>query len=156
MAASLSRPSILVSKETSDIVARRHRQECANPFSLVFHDDYVSPPSPLALYRDLKIKHMFTTHPVLWQCLLIIADTPTQPSGLITCAPLVRSLLTVLTQHWQRCCADSTAKFSRELQLSVLLVECIATVTIPLSRICGDPLRTKCSCFFIVNCLPPL
>lgn len=101
------------------------------------------PPDP----RDLAIKQMFVRNPVLWQCLHLISDMPsstseppisepsTSPStsepptsGLIVCAPIVRSLLTVLTQHWQRCCVDTVSLFPRELQYSISLVQCMAKV----------------------------
>lgn len=102
-------------------------------------------------HRDLAIKHMFDSHPVLWQCLLLLAnstlttesrtgqassgpfvDSESSCSGtsaLVTCAPLVRSLLTVLTQHWQRCCVESTSAFKRELSQSVFIMECMARVS---------------------------
>ena len=96
----------------------------------------IPPPSLSHMCRDLSIKHVFDTHPILWQCLRIIADPPSshttttnEPSALITCAPILRSLLTVLTQHWQRCCVDNTDMFSRELRHSVALIECIAMVS---------------------------
>ena len=77
---------------------------------------------------------MFDSNPILWQCLHIVAEPPSQgrapPGGLVTCAPICRSLLTVLTQHWQHCCADSTATFSRELHHSTSLVQCMATVSV--------------------------
>ena len=82
------------------------------------------------LHRDLAIKRVFDKNPVLWQCLFLVAShSDNEPSGLVTCAPIVRSLLTVLTQHWQRCCVDTIDLFPRELENSVSLMECIAKVS---------------------------
>lgn len=91
----------------------------------------LSPPPPLSpLNRDLAIKHMFDINPVLWECLCLVSSSSSScaSSGLVTCAPIVRSLLTVLTQHWQRCCMDSTAMFPKEVQSSIALVDCMAKV----------------------------
>ncbi len=100
------------------------------------------------LHRDLAIKHMFDSHPVLWHCLLLLSDSTLttnsanatnnslnsvgscyEPSALVMCAPVVRSLLTVLTQHWQRCCVEGTDMFRRELGHSIFIVECMARVS---------------------------
>lgn len=98
---------------------------------------------------------MFDVHPALWVCLYMIANSPSTPTsqpsggggggggGLISCAPIVRSLLTVLTQYWQRCYVESTATFTQELQSSISLVECMAKVS--WKRVTQTPPTIECS-----------
>ncbi len=81
-------------------------------------------------FRDLNIKRVFDSRPVLWSLLQLISDplSANEPSALVCCAPVIRSLMTVLTQHWQRCCMNSPSKFPWELENTVVLVECLAKV----------------------------
>ena len=73
---------------------------------------------------------MFDDHPVLWSFLQFISDplSSNEPSALIACATIIRSLLTVLTQHWQRCCVNTATTFPWELENTTVLLECIAKV----------------------------
>ena len=79
--------------------------------------------------RDLTVKRQLDNHPVLWELLLFVSEGGRESSSLCVCAPVVRALLTVLSQHWQRCRVDKTTMFPKELASSVSLIECLARVS---------------------------
>ena len=75
------------------------------------------------------MKRRFDDNPVLWQLMLFISEgAHGSASGLVVCVSVVRTLLTVLIQHWQRCRAHKSTAFRRELESSVTLMECLAKV----------------------------
>ena len=81
--------------------------------------------------RDLTVKRQLDNNPVLWELLLFVSEGGRETSSLSVCAPVVRALLTVLSQHWQRCCVNKTTMFPKELASSISLVECLARVRRP-------------------------
>lgn len=81
------------------------------------------------LSRDLTVKRQLDNNPVLWELLLFISEGGRETSSLTVCAPVVRALLTVLSQHWQRCRVNKTTMFPKELKSSISLIECLARVS---------------------------
>ena len=79
--------------------------------------------------RDLTVKRQLDNNPVLWELLLFISEGGRETSSLSVCAPVVRALLTVLSQHWQRCRVNKTTMFPKELASSISLTECLARVS---------------------------
>ena len=98
------------------------------------------------------MKRKFDNHPILWQLLDLISEgakcklgtvqvysvlhchvlfSP-DPQGMWTVAAIIRSLLTVLVQFWQRCRAGKTTAFPRELEGSTTLIECLGQVCVRL------------------------
>ncbi|XP_064396441.1 integrator complex subunit 5-like [Halichondria panicea] len=78
------------------------------------------------LEYDLTIKRKFDETPILWHFLVLFSEQNGRSRPLVICGSLIRSLLTMLSQHWQRCRSDSVSLFPWELENSVLLVECLA------------------------------
>ena len=79
--------------------------------------------------RDLKIKRLLDNNPILWELLLFVSEGGRETSSLTVCAPVVRALLTVLSQHWQRCRVNKTTMFPSEVTGSVTLIDCLARVS---------------------------
>ena len=100
------------------------------------------------------MKRKFDNHPILWQLLDLISEgakcklgtiqvysvlhchvlLSPDPQGMWTVAAIIRSLLTVLVQFWQRCRAGKTTAFPRELEGSITLIECLGQVCARLSH----------------------
>ena len=79
--------------------------------------------------RDLTVKRQLDNNPVLWELLLCISEGGRETCSLTVCAPVIRALLTVLSQHWQRCRVNETTTFPKELASSISLIECLARVS---------------------------
>ncbi|XP_013776240.1 integrator complex subunit 5-like [Limulus polyphemus] len=77
----------------------------------------------VTIERDLNIKQMFCTHPVLWNLLYAIASI--HPS-LCYCSVLLRAIVAVVMTHWGSCQAKLASHLPEQLELTKKVIELLS------------------------------